>query len=347
LKIERAIKEFSAADVDKRLEGLLSRFGQLTPDEGVAEAGDYLTVNVKTSHDGKELASKKEQLLRIAPVLSFHDGRLEGFDKLVIGAKAGDTREAELQLTADAPNEALQGQKVKVSIKVQEVKKLKLPELTPEFLQEMGGFESEADLRDAIKDDLVRQLDYQRQQQARTQIIGALTESANWALPPGLLKRQSDRELQRAVLELRRAGFSEDEIHARENQLRQNSRASTDKALKEHFILERIAEDQEIDAEPGDYEAEIALIAAQSGQSIRRVRAQLDKQGLMDSLRNQIIERKTIDVVLAEAKFTDVPMEEDQEQTAAINLAAGGEEKDSKIPDVTETPKVAEAEENS
>ena len=96
-------------------------------------------------------------------------------------------------------------------------------------------------------------------------------------------------------MELRRSGFSEAEIRARENLLRQNSTASTATALKEHFILERIAEEEKIDVDEGDYEKEIFLIAAQSGESPRRVRAQLEKRGLMDVLRNQIIERKVLE----------------------------------------------------
>ena len=72
--------------------------------------------------------------------------------------------------------------------------------------------------------------------------------AANWELPPAMLRRQSRRELQRAVMELQRSGFSEEEIRAHENSLRQNSMASTARALKEHFILERIAEEEEIDA---------------------------------------------------------------------------------------------------
>ena len=60
------------------------------------------------------------------------------------------------------------------------------------------------------------------------------------------------------MLELRSTGFSEEEIKAHENELRQNSLASTKTALKEHFILERIAEDEEIDAEPDDFDTEIA-----------------------------------------------------------------------------------------
>ena len=152
-------------------------------------------------------------------------------------------------------------------------------------------------------------MEYEQHRRAREQITAALTVAANWELPPELLQRQSRRELQRAVMELQRSGFSDEEIQAHENALRQNSMASTARALKEHFILERIAEDEEIDADEQDYEAEIALIAAQSDESPRRVRARLEKAGSMDVLRNQIIERKVIELILAHATFKEVPYE--------------------------------------
>jgi trigger factor len=154
-------------------------------------------------------------------------------------------------------------------------------------------------------------------------------------LPPGLLERQSSRELERAVMELRRSGFSEVEIRARENLLKQNSKASTATALKEHFILERIAEEEKIDVAEGDYEKEIFLIAMQSGESPRRVRAQLEKRGLMDVLRNQIIERKVLEAVQKEAKFKDEKYEPQKSDTEAISVAAGGGS-GAAIPSVTE-----------
>ena len=126
-------------------------------------------------------------------------------------------------------------------------------------------------------------------------------------------------------MELRRSGFSEAEIRARENELRQNSAATTAKALKEHFILERIAEEEKIDAEEGDFEKEIFLMAMQSGESPRRVRAQIEKRGLMDVLRNQIIERKVLELVQSEAKFKDKPYEPGKSTVEAISIAAGGD----------------------
>jgi trigger factor len=303
---------------------MLSRYGQLVPHEGAAEEGDYVSVNITSTADGDQVSNEPEAVVRIRPTLSFRDARLEGFSKVMKGAKEGDKRQGEVTLSKDAPNTELREKKVQLEFEVLGVKKLKLPELTEDFLQEIGGFGTEAELRDAIRMNLKRQLEYQQQKIARSQISALLTKSADWQLPAGLLERQSARELERAVMELRRSGFSEAEIRARENQLRQNSTAGTATALKEHFILERIAEEEKLDVDDGDYDKEIFLIAAQSGESPRRVRAQLEKRGLMDVLRNQIIERKVLELVQSEAKFKDEPYEPQKADTEAISIAAGG-----------------------
>jgi trigger factor len=259
-------------------------------------------------------------------VLSFRDGKIEKFDELMKGVKAGETRTGEALLSDDAPNQTLRGRSVTATFEVQEIKRLVLPEISEEFLEALGGFESEAELRDAIRDNLKRQLVYQQPRAARDQITASLTVAANWDLPPALLQRQSQRELQRAVMELRRSGFGDEEIRAYENQLRQNSRQSTARALKEHFILERIAEEEKIEESPADYDDEIQLIADQSEESARRVRARLEKTNQMDVLRNQIIERKVIELIQSHATFKEVPYEPEAMEAEALERTAGGDE---------------------
>ncbi len=347
LKIKRPVREFTEEDVSRAFEQVLSRFGQLVPKDGAAEPGDYITTNLTFIHDGQTLSSAAEEVIRIRSSLSFRDGTIEGFDKLMTGAKAGDTVTAEAILTDDAPNQELRGKAVTAQFEILEVKRLELPELTPEFLASVGKYESEADLRDAVRDNLVRQLEYRQRRYAREQVTAALTVAADWELPPALLERQSEREMNRAVLELQRSGFGEDEILAYENQLRQNSREETARALKEHFILERIAEDQGFEADDYDYEAEIKLIAYQSGETVRRVRARLEKSGSMDALRNQIIERKVIDLILGEETFEDVPYEPEAPDSSAIDRAAGGGEPESAIPEARREGAAEKAEESS
>lgn len=334
LELEKPVRDFTDDDVDWQLKQLLARYGHLAPHEGPAEMDDFIVADITFQQDGKVVGKASEESLRVRPVLSFHDARLEGFDKLMIGAKAGDVKEAAVTVTQDSPREELRGEEVTCVFEVLEVKRLELPEMDEAFLSRLGAFESESDLREAVQRDLERQLTYHQERQIRRQITSLLTESADWELPPDLLRRQARRELERAVMELQSSGFGEEEIRAYENELRQNSMAATARALKEHFILERIAEQENIEAAPDDYDREIQLIAAQMGDSPRRVRARFEKQGKMDSLHNQIVERKAIGLIRDHAKIKETTYEPERPNVFAADVAVGGRsEEDTAIPE--------------
>ena len=63
----------------------------------------------------------------------------------------------------------------------------------------------------------------------------------------------------------------------------------------------------------------------QQETSPRRVRAQLEKRGDMDSLRNQIIERKAIDLITSEADMQETELPEDPAtNTSPVSHAISG-----------------------
>jgi trigger factor len=334
LELEKPVRDFTDEDVDYQITSILGRYGQLVPVEEPAKLEDFVVVDITFQQDGKVVSKEPEQTLRVRPTLSFHDARLENFDKLMIGAKSGEAREAKVTVTQDSPRAELRGEEVACVFDVLEVKRLELPELDENFLERIGGFQNEGELREAVLRDLERQLTYHQERQIRRQITNLLTEAADWDLPPDLLRRQARRELERAVMELQAAGFGEEQIRAYENELRQNSMASTARALKEHFILERIAEEQKIEAAPEDYDHEIELIAAQQGDSPRRIRARFEKRGLMDSLHNQIVERKAMALIREHAKFKETTYEPERPKVSAADVAIGGRsEEDAAIPE--------------
>ena len=80
---------------------------------------------------------------------------------------------------------------------------------------------------------------------------------------------------------------------------------------------------------PEDFEKEIMSIAAQQNDSPRRVRAKLERNGQMDSLRNMIVEGKVIDLITDNATFTATEFKEGEENDqAAIDFFAGGSSTD-------------------
>ena len=325
LKIEKPVRDFTDEDVDKHILAMRKRNGHRQPREGAIEAGDLATLSATFREDGRLVSRIEKETIEVKPVLSFADGKLEGFDELVTGARIGESRNATITLTQDAPNESLRGKEVEVEFQITGIERLEPAPLDADFLSSVGGFDSVEALREAVRLEMKRQLDYYAHRRVRQQITQLLVKTADWDLPPEMLRRQARRELERAVLELQAAGFGNEAIRAHENELRQNSFASTARALKEHFILERIAEDEKFDAEPADYDREIAMIAYQQGESPRRVRARLEKRGLMDTLHNQIVERKVIELITSHAKFKEVPFEQEPEDVAAVEHVVGGD----------------------
>jgi trigger factor len=333
MSLKRPVREITDEDVERHFQSLRARFATVVPHDGPAEEGDVVHCDIEfKTPEGDSIGVVREQPLRQRKILSFRDGRLEGFDKLLRGAKAGDTREASVAVSPESPREELRGKKVTACFTVLDVKRPDLPAVERDFLDRLGGFESEQEVRDAIRTDLDRQLRYYQQRQVRQQITTLLTQAAGWQLPPDLVRRQARRELERAVLELRASGFSDEDIQAHANELRQNTVARTTTALKEHFILERIAEEEKIEPTPEDYDKEIELIAEQDGDSPRRVRARLEKRNQMDILRNQIIERKVIDLIISHASLREEPFTFSASDVEAIDQAIGGEDA-GEIPD--------------
>jgi len=305
LKIERPTHEVSDEDAENHLQQFLLQYAHLHDHEGAAQIGDAVVADLSIAHEGEVIKTLSEEVLNLWPVLRFQDAELEGFDTLLDGAAVGDERQAELTVSTEADAVALRGETISLTIHVNAVKQLHTPELNEEFLTRLGVGD-EAELREALKDSLERQVEFRQRQATREQVLAQITESADWELPEELVAKQTENALRREILEMQQAGFTTQDIQARENEIRQHAISTTRQAMKEHFVLDRIAETEEIEIASADLETEIQLMAAQAGESPRRLRARLIKSGMIENLEAQVRERKAIDVILEHAEFKDV-----------------------------------------
>jgi trigger factor len=167
---------------------------------------------------------------------------------------------------------------------------------------------------------LNRRLEYAQRQEARQQVLEQIASSADWELPQDMLRRQARTTLARRVMEMRNSGMSDDQIRGRQRLLEQDVLRSTASALKEHFVLQKVAEVEKIEIEDRDIDAEIERLADQSNESPRKVRARMEKEDLMEALATDLLERKALDLILAEATFEDheLSAQEREEQSGEV-----------------------------
>jgi len=310
LTIKRPGREVTDEDIDKYLGRMLLEYGQRQESEDAAVAGDYVTVNISFEHDGRIARDMSNLSVRLQPTLRFQDGEIEGFDQLMSGAVAGDTRSGKLVISRESSYVPMRGETLTANIKVRSVSKFQ-PAALDAALAERMGFDSVEALRDSVRNVLQRHVTYRQRQSCRTQLLEQITEAANWELPEELVMKQVENALHREILEMQQAGFTPTEIRGREAALRQKSVSVTRQAMKEHFVLDKIATVENIEVTEGDIDVEISAMAFQSGESPRRVRARLEKSRVIENLEAQIRERKAVDIALERAKFEEVPLDEE------------------------------------
>lgn len=325
LDLQTIEHEVTEAEIEAELEEILLRHGKLVPTEEPARTGDYVTVNVSFRFGDTLLNQVRDKELKLQPRLVLRDGVLEGFDALMAGARPGERRTGQARASDEIGNPQVRGQQVAVEFEVLDVKRPQLPELDEALLQRLGDFRCEADLRDAIRNALQDRFEFHKRRFIRDQIRTKLLANADWDLPPQLLRRQAQREIERYVLELKHAGYDEKAILAHVNEVRQNILENTRRALQEHFLLERIAEEEGLRIDEADIDSVIQVIAAQQGDSPRRVRARMEKANNMDAVHNLAVEQKVLRKIIDRANFTKVDWQPAKMAAVPLDESLAGE----------------------
>jgi trigger factor len=214
----------------------------------------------------------------------------------------------DIVLANNVADPAFRGKTVQATFNVKEVKTLRLPELNAEYLHRIG-VRSEAQLHELVRVMLKRRLEYTQHRSAREQVIRQIAAASQWELPRDLLASQARQAMNRRIMEMRSEGIAEEEIRGQLRLLEQDIFNSTALSLKEHFVLQKIAEVEKIDVTEEDIDAEIESIAQQEDSSARRVRARLEKEEMLDALRAELTERKALELILESAEYEDVPLD--------------------------------------
>ncbi|MFM8270724.1 MAG: trigger factor [Gemmata sp.] len=323
LKLRRPTHTHTADEVAAEKKRLLEPYGQLVPKEP-AEAAlfDTITADVSIAFQGKEINKLDEVQMKVEPQLALSDGVAPDFGAKMTGARPGDVRAVDIVLSQETSTEQLRGQKVQATFAIKDVKTTRQPELTQELLEQSFGVSTPDAFTELVQAVLERRLEYSQRRSAREQVLQKIAAASTWELPQDMLRKQARKTLARKVMEMRNAGISDEQIQGRRRLLEQDVLKSTADALKEHFVLQKVAEVEKIEIEEEDIDAEIDRIAEQSGESFRKVKARLEKEDLLEAVAADLLERKALDLIIANATFEDYELKASEEPAAVATVEA-------------------------
>ena len=305
IPVKKPRVEVKEENVDQAMQNLREQQGTLVPveDAGV-QAKDFVTADVHLKVDGNVVGHQHDAQLVARPA---RIGGLEvpDFEQQIAGAKVGETRTIQAKGPETHANEAVRGKDVAIDVTVKDVKRLELAEITPEFLADLG-FDDEQQVRDALREQMVERITYDVAQAQREQVIKYLMDHTTLDLPTKMSGKQADRVVQRRAMDLLMRGIPQDQVMTQIEALRAGAADESARELKQFFILQRIATEQDTDVDEAELNGRIAMLAAQRGERPEKVKQDMAKDGSLQNLYIQMREQKALDVILQSAAIEEV-----------------------------------------
>jgi trigger factor len=302
LKIEVDAIEVDDDEVDTELQNLRARFGTLTGVDRPAQDGDFVSIDLSATVDGKDVEEAKTE------GLSHEVGSgnlIEGLDDAIKGLSADETKVFTTKLVAGAHA----GEEAEVTVKVNSVKERELPEPDDEFAQLASEFDTIEELRESLVEQVKRVKRVQQAEQIRDKALETLLEQTEIPLPEAIVAAQVDDTLHNAIHGLDHDESAFAEALEKEGSTREefdaDNRSNAEKAVKTQLLMDAVADQLEIEVGQGDLTERLVLMSRQYGIEPQQLLQVLQQNNQLPAMFADVRRGLTIAAVVHGATVTD------------------------------------------
>lgn len=327
IKVDKAVKDVTDADVDAEIQRMCEQSGRPTQPENAALAeGDYAGVEVKVlagedaGEDAEVLQHVPQDHVLVNGESAEYKGHVAGIviqdlGKQLTGKKAGDTVRVSMTGPSAHENESIKGQPITVVLTINTVHRIE--PATVDQLIEQTGLGGEDELKERIKTMLEQRNEQNQMADMYQQVTDQLVDQVELELPAGITSQQSARVLQRQGMEMMYRGVPEEEVKAKLAEMRGETEEQAVRQLKQFFILDKASKELEVDVDEDELNGRIATMAMQQGRRPDKLRQEMAQQGQIEQLYLQIREQKTLDKIIEQAQVTEVEAKDDADDAEA------------------------------
>jgi len=332
--------------VDEELNHLLDNHKTWQPvEDRPVQYGDLVTLGLKMTIDGEEELNEEEW--DVIPSETDFTMSPE-FDANLVGMKLGEKKTFTITFPEDAlPKWA--GKEGTFEVEVKAIKAEERPELTDEFIAENTEYKTVDEFKEMLEKEVRNYLELKAEGEFEQKLWEALKEKATIRYAPATLAYQIDMLTDEREDIYKAYGFeSIDELLKLQGKTREEFRQELEPEaktrLEEELLLNKIAEEEKLDA--SEYELEKYIKEARlSDEDKERLLQRLQEDPVYRSyIKSLLLRRKALDLLLAIARGEEVP---EPGQHPVEEKPAETEEPEAEEEEAEESEEEVEAEEET
>lgn len=287
------VKDIPVSVTDEDVESVMKRLQEdrttYEPSDEPITINDLILCDYSIEEAGIE---KKDQVYKIGGSLFPED-----VVKNLIGKGRGSELVIETTFPETHPYKELAGKKVKMKLMIKDVKKGNLPTLDDEFAKDIG-FNSLEELKDHIRQEVLRLKKSGVARIQKAEIIDKLLETHEFDIPETLLEEEV------AMLASSYKDRAENKTDEDSKRLNEEVRAEAVRNLKINLLLSMIGRKEGVEVSEEDLKNAIISMARRFSVSPENImKFYISRDGSLDRLRDSVFEEKVLDLLLNKASI--------------------------------------------
>jgi len=268
-------------EVAEQVDALRARFGTLTTVEKTIENGDFVSIDLVATVDGKEVDGGS------ANDISYEVGTnrmVDGLDEALAGLKAGESKRFDTKLVGQKDEE-----KGAVDVTVKAVKHRDLPELNDEFAKLASEFETLAELRADVQTRLERVKHLEQGAHARDLLVEKLQADVEIPLPANVIEDEVNDHLEKE-------GRLEDAVH------RAEVTEEVTKSLTQEILFDSIVQAEQVSVNENELTEYLVRASSRYGMTPDQFIKEVSEAGQITTMVAEVSRAKALAGVLARVK---------------------------------------------
>ena len=298
LGLEKDSVEVTDADVEERLDSLLSRQAEWQIKEGESKKGDIVVIDFKgfIGDEAFEGGEAKGYELELGSG-SF----IPGFEEQLEGKVAPVDTEVNVTFPENYQVADLAGKAARFEVTVHDVKEKVLPELTDEFVKEFSkeAASTVAEYKEKLKEEIKLEKENLAEKSYSDKVISTAVENAKVSVPEKLVEQEVNSMFEQFTGNLSRQGLSFDLYQQftgkGEAELKAEMKSDAENKIKTSFVLGEIAEVEKVEVTDADIDAEVKELATMYNMTEEGIKQRIS----VEDLRGELVIQKTVDFLKA------------------------------------------------
>jgi trigger factor len=239
---------------------------------------------------------------------------IEGFEEGLVGMKIGAEKTLNLKFPTPYHSKDLEGKAVEFKVKLHELKKKVLPEMSDEFLKTLGGPADLDGLKKSIRDDIEKGEQKRIEDGFKNRMLKALVAANPVDVPQSLMKDQKASLIEDFKKRMQQQGMSEDEFTDYVSKWDKDFELTAKEMIQASFLVDEIARKHDLVCKKEDFDKKISDYAKQTGIEEARVLEFYSQREQMSRLTYTLTEDKVMAFLTSAAKIKMVDKKDLKEE---------------------------------